>query len=182
MTAFDLTHIQHPALRELFCYWRGLSINGGIPRRRDIDPTALRKQLPHIYLLDIGPTADDLRYRLAGGLIVEAFGFEPGGWSRREIRARHVDPSRYDEFDRTSAETYRIVTERIVAYTHDHMTSYRRDYLGYARLNMPISEQGVTPSGIIGAIYLSSDRAPFWADFKELHEEFPLADALSAEI
>lgn len=181
MTCFDASQILHPELRELFRYWRSLSRNGSIPRRRDIDPVALPKQLAHIYLLDIGAEPDDLHYRLAGGVIVEAFGFEPGGLSRREIRARHVNPQRYAEFDRTSAETHRVAAERIIAYTHDHMTSYARDYLGYARLNLPISEEGLTPSGIIGAIYLSSDRKPFWRDFKELHVEFPLAEALSTK-
>jgi hypothetical protein len=180
LNSFDESIIQHPALKALLRYWRSLSRNGAVPRRRDIDPIALRKLLPHLYLIDAGATPDELRYRLAGSIIVQAFGFEPGRLSRAQIRARHVKPERYDEFNRTSAETHRIVADRIIAYTHDHMTSYTKDYLGYARLNLPISEDGVTVTGIFGAIYLSSDGDPFWTQFEELHMEMPLDQVLAA--
>lgn len=175
----DDSIIQHANLRALYRYWRGLSDGSAIPKRRDIDPVALRQQLRHVYLIDAGPTPDDLRYRLAGSVIVDAFGFEPAGLSRGEIRAKHVSPDRYADFDRTSAETFRIVSERIVTYTHDHMTSYTKDYLAYARLNLPVSEDGKSPSGILGAIYLSSDRNPFWQNLQELHIELPLDRVLA---
>ncbi|WP_374652987.1 PAS domain-containing protein [Dongia sp.] len=180
--SFDDSVILHPALRTIFRYWRGLSVGGALPRRREIDPGELRQFLPHLYLLDAGATPDDLRYRLAGSRIVQAFGFEPGGRTRAEIRAQQVRPERQAEFDRTSAETHRIVSERVVAYTHDHMTSYTKDYLAYARLNMPISEDGQRASGVLGAIYLSSDAQPFWDKFEEMHIEFPLARILSPSV
>lgn len=178
MKSFDDSIILHPALKAFFRYWRGLSRHGALPQRRDIDPVDLRQLLPHLYLIDAQATPDELRYRLAGSLIVQAFGFEPGGLTRADIRARHVQAERQGEFDRTSAETHRIITDRIVAYTHDHMTSYTKDYLAYARLNLPISEDGLTPTGIFGAIYLSSDGQPFWDQFEELHFEVPLQRAL----
>lgn len=174
----DDTFILHPALKNLFRYWRSLSVNGSVPRRRDIDPIALRSMLSHLYLLDAGQAPDDLRYRLAGSLIVEGFGFEPGGLTRAEMRDRYVLPERYPEFDRTSAETHSIVVKGVVTYSHDHMTSYTKDYLAYARLNLPISEDGRTLSGIFGAIFLSSDGKPFWNQFSDLHVEVPLTAIL----
>lgn len=178
MIAHDDTFILHPALKNLFRYWRGLSINGSVPRRRDIDPIALKVMLPHLYLLDSRGGPDDLRYRLAGSLIVQSFGFEPGGMTRAEMRHRHVLPERYPEFDHTSAETYSIVADGVITYSHDHMTSYTKDYLAYARLNLPISEDGETLTGVFGAIFLSSDGKPFWDQFAELHVEVPLAAVL----
>jgi hypothetical protein len=169
--------IRHPQLRELFRYWRGLAPGGGMPLRRAIDPVALRSMLPHLQLLEIGAAPDDLRYRLAGGVIVEAFGFEPTGLTRREIRRTRVAPDRYAEFDRTSRETHEVAARGLVAYTHDHMTSYARDYLAYARLNLPVSEDGVHGSAVFGALFLSNDRDLFWRDnFTELHVAVPLAD------
>jgi hypothetical protein len=127
--------------------------------------------------LEIGATPDDLRYRLAGGVIVDAFGFEPTGLTRRQIRAARVTPDRHAEFDRTSRETHEVAARCLVAYTHDHMTSYARDYLAYARLNLPVSEDGVRGSGVFGALFLSSDRDFFWQDdFTELHVTVPLAE------
>jgi hypothetical protein len=174
--------IPHPGLRSLFHYWLSLSIDGAVPRRRDIDAIALRRMLPNLYLLDAGATPDDLRYRLAGSLIVQAFGFEPGGLTRAEIRRRHVLPERQAEFDRTSAETHRIVAEGLVAYTHDHMTSYTKDFLCYARLNLPISEDGRKVTGIFGAIFLSSDGQPFWHNFTDLHVEVPMSTILPTAV
>jgi hypothetical protein len=168
--------IRHPQLRDLYRYWRGLAPGGGIPLRRAIDPLALRPLLPHLQILEIGASPDDLRYRLAGGVIVEAFGFEPTGLTRREIRQARVTPDRQAEFDRTSRETHEVAARALVAYTHDHMTSYDRDYLAYARLNLPVSEDGIAGSGVFGALFLSSDKAPFWQeDFTEFHRTVPLA-------
>ncbi|MEZ5830832.1 MAG: PAS domain-containing protein [Dongiaceae bacterium] len=169
--------IRHPKLVELFRYWRGLAPDGGVPLRRSIDPVALRTMLPHLQLLEIGATPDDLRYRLAGGVIVDAFGFEPTGLTRREIRRTRVMRDRYAEFDRTSAETHEVAVRGLIAYTHDHMTSYLRDHLAYARLNLPVSEDGVRSSGVFGALFLSSDGDPFWKNsFAELHATLPLAE------
>jgi hypothetical protein len=86
--------IRHPQLRELFDYWRTLAPGGSIPLRRAIDPLALRSMLPHLQILEIGATPEELRYRLAGGVIVDAFGFEPTGLTRREIRQARVTPDR----------------------------------------------------------------------------------------
>lgn len=168
--------IQHPRLVELFNYWRSLSIDGSVPCRRDIDPLALRYMLPNLYLLEAGASADDLRYRLAGSAICTAFGFEPRNLTRRDIRHRHVDPQAYADFDETSRQTHAIVERGIIAYTHDRMSSYDRNYIAYARLNLPISENGRQPTGILGAIIAKNDEGEIWRDFKELHVEMPLAE------
>ena len=166
--------IQHPKLAGLFQYWRGLSRDGQVPRRRDIDPVALSKALPYLQLLNAGPTPDDLRYRLVGSSIVEAFGFEPGHLSRGEIKHRRVTPDHWPTFDETSQQTHDVAARGLVSYSHDHMTSYSRDYLAYARLLLPISEDGARITGIFGAIYHSGDGAPFWRNFTELHVEKPI--------
>jgi hypothetical protein len=169
--------IRHPRLVELFRYWRSLAPDGGVPRRRLIDPIDLRSMLPHLQLLEVGASPNDLRYRLAGGVIVEAFGFEPTGLTRGEIRQARVAPDRLADFDRTSMETHEVAARGLVAYSHDHMTSYARDYLAYARLNLPVSEDGVRCTGVLGALFLSSDGDPFWKDgFTELHIAVPLAE------
>lgn len=168
--------IRHPRLRELYRYWRGLVVGGRLPCRRDIDATELGTLLPHINLLDVGATPDDLRYRLAGGAIVRAFGFEPRGLTRAEIRARHVAPAAYADFDETSRQTHDVAARRIIAYTHDRMTSYDRQFIAYARLMLPLSEDGITATGVLGCILTSADRSPFWVDFRELHHEMPLAE------
>lgn len=168
--------ILHPRLRALYLYWRGLVVEGRLPRRRDIDAIALGPLLPHINLLDVGATPDELRYRLAGGAICQAFGFEPRGLTRAEIRQRHVAPAAHADFDETSRQTHDVAARRIVAYTHDRMTSYDRQFIAYARLMLPLSEDGIHATGVLGCILTSADRDPFWNDFVELHHELPLAE------
>ena len=168
--------IQHPALRQLYAYWRNLSVDDRIPLRRAIDPTAIPQLLPSLNLLDVGPTPDDLRYRLAGGSIVTSFGFEPRGLTRGEIRARHVAPQKWPDFDLTSQQTHDVAARRLVSYTHDHMTSYQREFLAYARLMLPLSEDGERASGILGAILVKRSEDAFWHDFCALHVEVPLVE------
>ena len=161
-------------MREVYAYWRDLAAPPDLPRRTDIDPLALVRMLPHLQLIDLGETPDDLYYRLAGAVIVGVFGFEPRGLTRREIRERYVAPDRHAEFNVTSRETFDVATKKCVSYTHDHMTAYERGYISYARLLLPISEDGQEPSGIFGAIFHSGDKDAFWEDFRELHTEMPL--------
>lgn len=168
--------ILHPALRQLYAYWRSLSIEGGIPLRNAIDATVMPQLLPSLNLLDRGPTPDDLRYRLAGSNIVAAFGFEPRGLTRGEIRARHVAPQKWADFDVTSRQTHDVAARCLVSYTHDHMTSYQREFLAYARLMLPVSEDGVRASGVLGAIMVKRGEDAFWRDFKELHLEVPVGE------
>jgi len=166
--------IHHPDLLRLFEHWLGLGVDGRVPRRRDIDPLAFRDLLPNLQLLDIGATPDDLRYRLVGNEIAATFGFEPRGKTRGEIRRAYVSPDNYADFDRTSRETHDIARRGVVAYTHDHLTSYNRDYLAYARLLLPIAEDGDSITGIFGALMMSSGHDPFWQGFSELHIEVPI--------
>jgi hypothetical protein len=166
--------ICHPDLRRLFGHWLALSVAGQIPLRRDVDPLAFRDLMPNLQLLDVGATPDDLRYRLVGSEIAATFGFEPRGMSRGEIRRTRVTPDKYADFDRTSRETHDIARRGVVAYTHDHMTSYNLDFLAYARLMMPVSEDGARITGIFGALIMSSGGDGFWRNFRDLHVEVPI--------
>ena len=166
--------VRHPALRRLLHCWLGWSVDGRVPRRRDIDPLLVKDLIPYLQLLDVGATPDDLRYRLVGNEISATFGFEPRGKTRREIRAARISPDKYGDFDRTSRETHEIATRGMVAYTHDYMTSYNRDYREYARLLLPVSEEGDRITGVFGALLMSSGKGQFWQDFMELHVEVPI--------
>jgi hypothetical protein len=54
------------------------------------------------------------------------------------------------------------------------MTSYNLDFLAYARLMMPVSEDGARITGIFGALIMSSGGDGFWRNFRDLHVEVPL--------
>lgn len=73
-----------------------------------------------------------------------------------------------------SRATRDIAVRGVVAHTHDHMTSYKRDYLDYARLLLPISEEGDRITGVFGVLMMSSNKGPFWRSFAVLHVEVPI--------
>lgn len=66
------------ALIELENYWNSLPKTGGLPRRRDVDPSALTGVLEHCFVLErVAPGM--ARFRVAGRAIGEVLGMEPRG-------------------------------------------------------------------------------------------------------
>jgi hypothetical protein len=62
---------------EVFTYWSGLRHGRAAPSRRQIDPSALRRRLPDLFMLDCQGL--DLTFRLAGTRVCEYFGRELNG-------------------------------------------------------------------------------------------------------
>jgi hypothetical protein len=56
-------------------YWNRLRARGGIPDQADIDPKALKRLLPYVFLLDARHDGS-FTYRLAGTALCERFGIE----------------------------------------------------------------------------------------------------------
>lgn len=68
-----------PVLRGVYAYWRGVHPPVGLPGRQHIDPQALRKFLPYIWLIDIEREPFRLRYRLIGTAVVHVLGKDMTG-------------------------------------------------------------------------------------------------------
>ncbi len=69
----------HPDVRLVLDYWQQKCAGRLMPSRADIDPSELRRFLPHITLVDV--VADERRfvYRLVGTSEVELRGYDPTG-------------------------------------------------------------------------------------------------------
>jgi hypothetical protein len=61
--------------RELFAYWRDLRTPERLPLRSQIDPRAIKRLLPHVFLLE-RIDRDLVIFRLAGTAICDAYGRE----------------------------------------------------------------------------------------------------------
>ncbi|KQQ72551.1 hypothetical protein ASF70_13640 [Rhizobium sp. Leaf321] len=76
--------MRNPATTEIFEYWTGLCDGRLPPMRNEIDPVALRRFLPHLFI--VANEADDqLTFRLAGTRLCELFGGEFRGMPFRTI-------------------------------------------------------------------------------------------------
>lgn len=69
---------------ELLRYWQSLN-SGATPARSQIDPAAIKKLLPHIYMVDLEAEPFRVRYRLAGTAADQWNGFSLVGRSLDEF-------------------------------------------------------------------------------------------------
>lgn len=129
-------------------YWRARCHGTGqraIPCRRDVDPAALGKLLPQLFLLDIVGPAARLRWRLVGSAIARHEGGDPTG--------RWVE-------DSLVPEQAQIMQHFAGATIRERRPSCHagcwRDQQGrlrlLARLLVPLSENGSVVSTLLGII------------------------------
>jgi len=60
-------------------YWGRIRGARSVPGQADIDPKALKRLLPYVFLLDMRGAGGDITYRLAGTALCERFGCELRG-------------------------------------------------------------------------------------------------------
>ncbi len=74
----------HPEIRALSDYWESLRAGRPVPYRAEVDPRDMRCNARNLFILeDLG--AGNIRFRLAGTALVEAFGMELRGMSARTL-------------------------------------------------------------------------------------------------
>ena len=74
----------HTELRALYNYWNGLRAGRRTPLRSDIDPRDMNCDARNLFILEnLG--RGNIRFRLAGTAIVDAFGMELRGMNARAI-------------------------------------------------------------------------------------------------
>ena len=115
-----------------------------MPSRRDIDALAIAPLLPHVWICEYRAAEGTFRYRLAGEEINQVFRGRVAGRLLSELVLG-------EHFDKTNASFLGIVERRQATLTSGPI--YRcleRVALG-ERLALPLSEDGETADGIIGA-------------------------------
>lgn len=129
-------------------YWRarchGVG-HGAIPRRRDVDPAAFGKLLPHVFLLDVvGPSAR-LRWRLVGSAIARHEGCDPTGrWVEDGLSLDQADILK-------QFADITIRERRPTCHSGRWCDSAERQEV-LARLLVPLSEDGSVVSTLLGLI------------------------------
>ena len=74
----------HPELRALHSYWNEIRAGRATPLRSDIDPRDMKCDARNLFILEnLG--RGNIRFRLAGTAIVDAFGMELRGMNARAI-------------------------------------------------------------------------------------------------
>jgi hypothetical protein len=132
MPAFEPGRIQTPVLIRLYEYWAAKRRPDGLPTRRDIDPLDIPQLLPYLYLLEVEPGTERLRFRLVGTQVVEWFG--------RDSTRLYMDQPEYGPDGPALIAEYRtIITQRSPHLDHRHRPHLDRLYRNYERLVLPLA-------------------------------------------
>jgi hypothetical protein len=123
-------------LAQLHTYWEQKRGERFAPRRADIDPSDLVAALPRIMLVDVIPAVPvDFRYRLSGTGICDVH-----GTNHTRMRPRDLKPPPYGALIH---EHYADCVQRRVPLLHLVVLDIDDRELSYARLLLPLSEDGV---------------------------------------
>lgn len=133
----DLAGADDPNFRFLFEYWQRKRSGDKLPGRKTIDPVELKRVLPHLLLIDVEREPLDFRYRLAGTLTYDIFGFDLTGH-----RVRDIAPPEWGEIVWKSLAT--LVETRAPQYVRLDFTTTQGNVRSYRVLRLPLAEDGVT--------------------------------------
>ena len=142
--------IVSPDLQAIAAHWGHARGTKRMPAWSDIDPVAIGRLLRYVWAWKHVREPEDFINRLAGEEIVRAFGKSPRGLKMTEF----FDPEVYRTF---LPWHLRIVQEP--AFLHGAGKVYSRVDRNFSgeRIMLPLSEDGDTADGILGAtIYLAS--------------------------
>jgi len=93
----------HSEIRALYNYWERLRAGRPCPYRAEIDPRDMDGDARHLFVLeDLGQ--GNLRFRLAGTALIDAFGYELRGMSARSVMEGRARESFVALIDETLAE------------------------------------------------------------------------------
>jgi len=138
-------HIDEPDLRWLYLYWLKRKAGRFPPPRDRIDAVDLRHLLPNIFIIEVDHAQERFRYRLAGSE-VEALVLTKlhGRWLDEAV----ISPMRefFDEGFCISA------FQRKVHFRKNTMHLTGRPYIRYARILLPLSNDGERIDHLLGCI------------------------------
>jgi hypothetical protein len=142
------------ATQEIFNYWNGLRAGRPAPLRAEIDPSALRRFLPHLFIIN-ATIADNPTFALAGTRICELFDRELRGLDYQSIWLGLGD------------DTPTTILKHVLFYERpallDIQLSHDEDDYAHDLLLMPIRSQGYRSDRVLGALVPRHAALPFIA-------------------
>ncbi len=134
-----------PRITALWHYWEGLRGRRAMPSRADLDPADVRRLLPNLFLVDVGATAEDLRWRLMGTEVVRLFG--------RELTGQAVGAGMGPTAGRLMRARFAFVARTArPAHATGTMQAERNAHAPFERLLLPLSADGVRVDMLVGAL------------------------------
>lgn len=106
--------------------------------------------LPNLLFVDTAETLGEFRYRLFGTELSRGFEHDRTG-------VRFADLPQIENYDEIYEGYWRTYRDGVVVYFSGQIVSSRKSWLGYSRLTLPLSTDGVQVDKILGGIVFSSE-------------------------
>ncbi|WP_161973922.1 PAS domain-containing protein [Rhizobium deserti] len=143
--------MQNQASRQVFDYWIQLRGSRPAPLRTEIDPVALRRILPHLFIAESGPQ-ETLSFRLAGTRICDLFDREFRGSSFGAIWT-----------DGESSRSLEIV-QNVIHYEQPALLQVNvakdEEAYHYEMLLLPVRSGGSHSDRVLGALLPQQEPVP----------------------
>lgn len=144
--------IVDPRIALMWRHWLAARGDKAMPSRRAIDPTAILGALPILYMYDFLPASGRFFCRLAGEEIQAGSGV-------RGVK-KHLDELFPPEIGAVIQRRYRrVVDTPCLVYANGLMRTIVGLVMPIERLVLPLSDDGGTANGLIGATVYRRDQA-----------------------
>jgi len=139
-----LAVIEAPGLRTVALHWQAVCRHNAIPAWRDLDPVAIKLQLPIIWSWKYDRTTDSFTGRLGGETINTIFGRSLRGQPMAEF-------FRGDAYDRVFARHKRVVVKPALYHGTGRVFHHEGRSGQGERIILPLANDGRNGDGIFGA-------------------------------
>ncbi len=157
---FDLAYERDPktldnsALEFLRNYWQDKRAGRPMPTRADLTPTALRKHLDSIAMIDVLADGTDFRYRLVGTALTQYFLKDPTGLTIAEAWPEEAGPLAA----RVRANLCHVVAARVPVHVYGTLQWPDLAPEAFAALYVPFSEEGEKVTMIVNLFTFDRQR------------------------
>ena len=152
----DACEIASERLRRLYGYWSALKGDRFAPARSELSPIEMKDQLGWIWLMDVMDSGEDFRFRMGGDRVIQFFGRRLAGETLRTVIPEA--PLFFSRF----FDLVRLATlGRKPSAIGPAQTAYEpKSYLEVEALLLPLSDDGVNVTGLLGSIQVQPITRP----------------------
>jgi hypothetical protein len=143
---FDPNRFKSPPIRRIAAYWLSKCTSGRLPRRADILPEEIGRDLPFVYLVDVLEAPLAFRFRLVGTQVTV--------WSERDYTGATVNAAEYGPNWQPIYKVYQeLVTTKAPSASELHAPWRKREFHYYERFLGPLSDDNSRINMIFGALH-----------------------------
>jgi hypothetical protein len=136
----------HPVVRGVYEYWLSILPAVGLPGRQHVEPCAIPRLLPYVFLIDVERSPLRFRYRLVGTAYFQLMG--------RELTGCYLDEVHPTFGGEVQQHYTALVEQRQPVYRKGQVmfAVETKRFLGMERIIVPLARNGCDVDMVLGGI------------------------------